>query len=50
MNEVANKPLRRTLRLAARATSAGMLCWFGVTLDGSCSRSGTLYEAELCSR
>lgn len=46
MNEVANKPLRRTLRLAARATSAGMICSFGVTLDGLRYRFGTLYEAE----
>ena len=34
MSDVANKSVRRTLRMAACATSAGMLVSFGVTLDG----------------
>jgi hypothetical protein len=34
MSDAANKPLRRTLRPAACATSARMLVSFGVTLDG----------------
>jgi hypothetical protein len=42
MREGANKPLRRTLRLAVCATSAGMLFWFGVTLDGFRSWLGSL--------
>ena len=45
MSDVANKSQRRTLRLAAYGTSAGLLVSFGMDLDG-CDNAHVIFLCE----
>jgi hypothetical protein len=45
MSDMANKPLRRTLRMVACATNAGMLVSFGGAL-GRCDNTHVVFSCE----